>query len=158
MSWPCLVPGPPSCWGSCRVVCQWARSEEHTWERVEATLAIPTLVRADDHLQCWPSGMVEDSEEVTRMIHDLAGGEGGTHPGVLHELMALTGPDARARLHAEYGSFFCIVAHELGELSSSSSDSSNPRDHGRLYRDMEERSTSSSDLSNPRGPPGAREG
>ena len=92
------------------------------------------------------------------MIHDLAGGEGGTHPGVLHELMALAGPDARARLHAEYGGFFRIVAHELGELSSSSSNSSNPRDHWRLHYDPEDRSTASSDSSNPRGPPGVWEG
>jgi len=153
---PC--PRPPELLEACRGVCQWARTEEHTWERVEATLAIPTLVCAVDHLQCWPSGMVEDPEEGTRMMQDLSGGEGGTQPGVLHVLMALAGPVAQAQLRAEYRSFFRIVAHELGELSSSSSDSSNPRDHWRLYQDLEERSTASSDSSNPRGLPGAWEG
>ena len=92
------------------------------------------------------------------MVQDLAGGEGSARPGVLHVLMALAGPVAQVQLRAEYRGFFRIVAYELGELSSSSSDSSNPRDHGRLYRDLEERSTSSSDSLNPRGPPGAREG
>ena len=151
-------PRPPELLEACRGVCQWARTEEHTWERVGATRAIPTLVCAVDHLQCWPSGMVEDPEEVTRMVQDLAGGEGSTQPGVLHVLMALAGPIDQAQLRAEYRSFFRIVAHELGEISSSSSELSNPRDHWRLYRDLEERSTASSDSSNPRGPPGAWEG
>jgi len=153
---PC--PRPPELLRVCEGICQWVRYGEHTWARVREAGAIPTIARAVDHLQGWPSGVVEDQDEVDRMVRDLAGGEGSAQPGVLHVLIALAEPMARSHLRDEYHRFFRLVAHELGEISSSSSDSSNPHDPARYYNvDMEESSFDSADSSNPREPPGARE-